>query len=478
MRKVVKPKASALIMSMRSIGYSLNNAVADIIDNSISAKASKIDIICNWEGNEPFIEIRDNGVGMDADQLEEAMRLGSDPNNIRDPDDLGRFGLGLKTASFSQAKKLIVRSSNNVSDSIAMWDLDVVARENEWLLDIETSNEGNFLEKQGTVVRWEKIDTLEKKDKKDANRFLEELTSELIKHISLIFHRYISGEDERKVSFTVNGNLCESSDPFFVEKSTKQPVEKIDNCKVTSYTLPHHTHCTEKEFNDHADLGGDEGYLENQGFYLYRRGRLICKSTWFNYCKKSEMRNLCRISIDIENNTDSEWQLDVKKSRATPPPRIRGRLRDLIDTFSRPSAVKYSSRVINKRLANKEKKPIWERVVSNKSKDIIYKISKDNPSITSIFNSLDDDLSQQLENVFSLIEKCMPYPEIAHDYTENPKNLKNEKFSIKELIDLATTTKDFYMKSGKSFEEAYNLLKNLSYLNENWSEIEEHLNNE
>ena len=173
MRKVVKPKASALIMSMRSIGYSLNNAVADIIDNSISAKASKIDIICNWEGNEPFIEIRDDGVGMNADQLEEAMRLGSDPNSIRDPDDLGRFGLGLKTASFSQAKKLIVRSSNNVSDSIAMWDLDVVARENEWLLDIETSNEGNFLEKQGTVVRWEKIDTLEKKDKKDANHFLD-----------------------------------------------------------------------------------------------------------------------------------------------------------------------------------------------------------------------------------------------------------------------------------------------------------------
>ena len=107
MRKVVKPKASALIMSMRSIGYSFNNAVADIIDNSISAKASKIDIICNWDGNEPYIEIRDDGVGMNADQLEEAMRLGSDPNDTRDPDDLGRFGLGLKTASFSQAKKLI-----------------------------------------------------------------------------------------------------------------------------------------------------------------------------------------------------------------------------------------------------------------------------------------------------------------------------------------------------------------------------------
>ncbi len=473
--KIVKPKASALILSMRSIGYSLNNAIADIIDNSISAKASKIEIICSWDGNEPFIEIRDDGIGMDAEQLEEAMRLGSDPTSRRDPDDLGRFGLGLKTASYSQAKKLIVRTNNNESDSIAIWDLDLVAKEDEWLLDIETSSEGDFLKKQGTVVRWEKIDTLEQKDKKDSNYFLEELTSQLIKHISLIFHRYISGEDERKISFKVNGNLCISSDPFFIEKSTKQPVEKIDNCKVTSYTLPHHTKCTEKEYNDHA---GDEGYLENQGFYLYRRGRLICKSTWFNLGKKLEMRKLCRVSIDIENNTDADWQLDVKKSRATPPPRIKSRLRKLIDTFSRPSAIKYTSRVINKKLANKEKKPIWERVVSNKSKDIIYKISKENPSITNIFNSLNDDLSLQLENVFSLIEKCVPYPEIAHDYTENPKNLKSEKFSIKELIDLATSTKDFYIKSGKSIEETYDLLKSLSYLNENWEEIQEHLNHD
>ena len=154
-------------------------------------------------------------------------------------------------------------------------------------------------------------------------------------------------EEFWEISFKVNGNLCISSDPFFIEKSTKQPVEKIDNCKVTSYTLPHHTKCTEKEYNDHS---GDEGYLENQGFYLYRRGRLICKSTWFNLGKKLEMRKLCRVSIDIENNTDADWQLDVKKSRATPPPRIKSRLRKLIDTFSRPSAIKYTSRVINKKL--------------------------------------------------------------------------------------------------------------------------------
>ena len=472
MYEEVKPKPSAFVMSMRSIGYSLNNAVADIIDNSISAKATKIEIICNWDGNEPFIEIKDDGIGMDIDQLREAMRLGSNPLSERDPEDLGRFGLGLKTASFSQAKRLIVKTRiDKFNDAIATWDLDLVEEKNKWLLDLETTNHGELLKEHGTIVRWEKIDTLETKDKNKSEKLLEEVTTQLIKHISLIFHRYISGEYERKILFTVNGNTCSSADPFFLEKSTKQPVEKIDNCKVTCYTLPHPSYCTDKEYESHA---GDEGYIDNQGFYLYRKGRLICKSTWFNLGKKLEMRKFCRVSIDIENNTDSEWQLDVKKSRANPPPHIRNRLRNLIDSFSRPSVLKQLPGR-NKKLATREKKPVWERVATNKDKEIIYKISKENPSISSLFDSLDDNLSLKLENIFSLIEKCVPYPEIAHDFTEKPKSLKKEEFSIKELRELAISTKDSFIKKGISLEDTLKILKDQSYLSDHWDEIKESL---
>ena len=165
--------------------------------------------------------------------------------------------------------------------------------------------------------------------------------------------------------------------------------------------------------------------------------------------KKLEMRKFCRVSIDIENNTDSEWQLDVKKSRANPPPHIRNRLRNLIDSFSRPSVLKQLPGR-NKKLATREKKPVWERVATNKDKEIIYKISKENPSISSLFDSLDDNLSLKLENIFSLIEKCVPYPEIAHDFTEKPKSLKKEEFSIKELRELAISTKDSFIKKGIS----------------------------
>ena len=140
-------------MSMRSLGYSLNNAVADIIDNSISAKATKIDIICSWDNQEPFVEIKDNGIGMTSEELEEAMRLGSkNPLHERDKEDLGRFGLGLKTASFSQAKKLIVKTKQNENTYAAIWDLDLIEKENKWFMDLEKLDGKNaFKEKENAT---------------------------------------------------------------------------------------------------------------------------------------------------------------------------------------------------------------------------------------------------------------------------------------------------------------------------------------
>ena len=151
-------------MSMRSIGYSFNNAIADIIDNSITAEADLIKIQCLWNGEEPTIEIEDNGKGMDHDELIEAMRPGTkSPLTSRSDDDLGRFGLGLKTASFSQCKKLIVKTFQGNLCNKATWDLDIVQKQNKWFLDLENPKENIKNEESGTIVRWEKIDTLSKK---------------------------------------------------------------------------------------------------------------------------------------------------------------------------------------------------------------------------------------------------------------------------------------------------------------------------
>ena len=471
MRKEVRPNANSLIMSMRSLGYSFNNAIADIIDNSISAKATKIDIICNWDNQDPFVEIKDNGIGMTSEELEEAMRLGSkSPLHEREKEDLGRFGLGLKTASFSQSKKLIVKTKQDEKTFQAIWDLDLVERENKWFLDIEKLECKDELETNGTTIRWEKIDTLEKKDKKNSQEYFESVTDQLIKHISLVFHRYISGDYGNKIIFSVNGNVCISADPFFKEKSTNQPPEIIANkCKVISYALPHHTKCSSEEWEYHA---GEEGYLANQGFYLYRNGRLICKATWFGLARKLEMRKLCRISIDIDNSSDAEWQLDVKKSTATPPQQIRGRLRDLIDAFSRPAIKKITKRA--KALISKDKFPIWERFVSS-DRQIIYKINKEYPSIKFLLNSLSDDLADETEKIIALIEKLIPLQLISSDYAENPKNLITEEITIKEILDHAKNLIDYYIKQGLSEEESYDILQKVDLFRENWNSIKDSL---
>ena len=162
----VNPNISALVISLRSIGYSFENAISDIIDNSITANSTEISINCNWDGINPYVEIIDNGIGMNYEELINAMVLGSkSKKEIRDRDDLGRFGLGLKTASFSQCKKLTVITKQNEKILKAIYDLEKVVKENDLTIDLTEPKEFDTLESQGTFVKWELIATLEKKNK-------------------------------------------------------------------------------------------------------------------------------------------------------------------------------------------------------------------------------------------------------------------------------------------------------------------------
>lgn len=134
------PHASILIESMRDIGYTLETALADIVDNSIAAGATKISIFSDINNSDPKICILDNGEGMNKEKLYDAMRPGSrNPLEMRDSHDLGRFGLGLKTASFSQCRKITILTKNKLETSAACWDLDFVAKINKWLVVIPSN---------------------------------------------------------------------------------------------------------------------------------------------------------------------------------------------------------------------------------------------------------------------------------------------------------------------------------------------------
>lgn len=149
------PKASSLIESLRDIGYTFESAIADVIDNSITANANQVNIHFDIFNNEPILAIIDNGIGMNYDEMLVAMKIGSkNPLDLRESNDLGRFGLGLKTASFSQCRKLTVVSSQNNQKIGMCWDLDLVATTNDWTLKILDI---------ATISNLYKIDELSKK---------------------------------------------------------------------------------------------------------------------------------------------------------------------------------------------------------------------------------------------------------------------------------------------------------------------------
>lgn len=161
---IAEPRASALIESLRAFGYTLPAAVADLVDNSISARAHTVSITAHWAGPDSWIAVVDDGQGMTEAELIEAMRAGSQsPREARRRDDLGRFGLGLKTASFSQARELTVRTRRDNATAERRWDLDVVAESGEWRLLREIDEQSRRLlpvdaMEMGTGVLWRRMD--------------------------------------------------------------------------------------------------------------------------------------------------------------------------------------------------------------------------------------------------------------------------------------------------------------------------------
>ena len=195
--------ASMLIESMRDLGYSLETALADIVDNSIAADADTVQILSDPSQSEPRIAILDDGRGMTEAELMDAMRAGSrNPLEDRKGHDLGRFGLGLKTASFSQCRRLTVVTRRDGVTSAAIWDLDHVARSDEWEVLIPNTADGipwsNQLGDEGTLVLWESLDRLH--GGLSGSRMSEALgrrLSEAATHLELVFHRFLSGEAGR-----------------------------------------------------------------------------------------------------------------------------------------------------------------------------------------------------------------------------------------------------------------------------------------
>lgn len=453
--QTVNPNISNFIKSLRDVGYSYEIAVADILDNSISAKAKKIKV---YTVPEPdiILAILDDGDGMTNDELIEAMRLASrDPEAERDKNDLGRFGLGLKTASFSQCKKLTVVSKKFNIVSVKQWDLDYISKKNEWLLLTPTDYKDlpmfNELDKQvsGTLVVWENLDRFNKK------HYAENI-EKLRNHLSLVFHRFMDGSVSfGRIEISINNNALKPFNPFNVEHPATQCIseEKIRlsdyEIVVAPYILPHHSKISQQEYERYAT---EEGYTKSQGFYLYRANRLLVYGTWWGMHRSIDAHKLVRVKIEIPNNKDFLWGIDIKKSAASPVEEIKNDLKRIISQITEKGSRPFTGR--GKKIKDTTVNKFWHLVPING--DIRFVLNQTHPLFERLKSALDKTNIDLLNLYLKGLQAYLPLEAIQAQLQQNPHNVKQEEILTKEdLEELVAILK----AGGLSKDYISNLLK-------------------
>ncbi len=438
--KPLPPYAPTLIESTRAIGYTLETAIADIVDNSISASASCIEIFFFPVGDS-YIAILDDGYGMDADALETAMRYGSqNPNEKRAANDLGRFGLGLKTASLSQCRMLTVISKQHDHIEACRWDIDHVIDARDWsLLILDSEEELNAIPqieelrklKSGTLVVWQNLDRL-KVGELDFSRSMGKKMDDVRSHLSLVFHRYISGElGLKKIQIKMNNTLVEPADPFLVKRNTQVMSDEIMNIGgskviVRPHILPHISNLTTDEI---VALGGKEGLRKSQGFYIYRNKRLLVWGTWFRMMRQAELSKLARVQVDIPNELDNLWTLDIKKSTAMPPEEVRNNLDSVVERLAENSKRTWVFR--GKKETNDSIVHVWQRF-KGKQGGAYYTINRDHPLI-EVFEGESQQVKKNIENLLKAIESELPLSSLYLDLNSD-KQVENETEATVQVV--------------------------------------------
>lgn len=448
------PYAPVLIESTRALGYSLEAAIADLLDNSVSAESTEIDIHF-WPYDEPYLSISDNGYGMTAEELTNAMRYGSkSPLEVRAEKDMGRYGLGMKTATLSQCRSLVVASWKNGELSGRCWDLDIINQRKEWILLSLSKEEINKLpninlimqNQSGTLVVWRKFDRMIFGEKSLEQAF-EKKMDRVRSHISMVFHRYLTGElGIRKVKISMNELAVTAKDPFLIGKSEQiMDVETIliegQKISVVPYILPH---ISKLSHNEIRDLGGEEGLRKQQGFYIYRNKRLLVWGTWFRLQRKDELFKLARIMVDIPNSLDHLWTLDIRKSIAIPPEIVKTNLERIVNRISEGSRRTWTFR--GRKETNDTISHFWERCKTRNG--IKYKLNRDHVIVDAFRQKLNKSDQTMLENLLGLIEESIPlnalYVDLVGDEHFDTVSTSNENLSdlIRTLLKQVSNDKE------------------------------------
>jgi hypothetical protein len=461
----IAPYAGALLKSLRGFGYSPETAMADLVDNSISAGASLIDLSIDWNDGTPRIAVRDNGPGMSYKALIDGMRFGGAEDRERDAEDLGRFGLGMKTASLSQCQRLTVVSHHAGRVSSICWDVQEVLKAGSWCAETDTLPEpfehvAIPTDAEGTLIALERMDELGGLHGLDKEGFFAKI-KDVREHFAMVFHRFIDG-DARRIRITINGRVVDAWDPMLRTHPATQPLGAgrvgtgAQAVQVSPFVLPHRDRfANEVEFNAG---GGPGGWAERQGFYVYRAKRLVVAGSWLGLgghreWTKDESSRLARIAIDLPQSADALWRIDVRKARARPPGALRGRLSAIGGQCRERAREVFAWRGGQVRTTTPGKEataPVWNE--EHRSGKRRYRINRDHPVIAQLLNS--DASTQRLARAaISLIERSVPVERIWLDISENVEAATNpeavDNFLVDDLVAAIGAS-----KAGRGLEEA------------------------
>lgn len=388
---ICPPDPERIVEGLRDTGYNFNTAMADIVDNSIAASATEVDIRVDMEPNgEITVFVADNGKGMDADGLVNAMTYGS---KVRaDLGSLGKFGLGLKTASTAFCRSLSVISRGESEDKVrkAEWDLDYVARKHEWKLkmpDVDL-DEMDLLDAtakgaSGTLVVWRKVDRLLKNynSKGNAQNALKRRIDDLQFHLAMVYQRFLDTSDNRaeNVRISVNGVNIEAWDPYakneeLTEKLADQnvPVE-VENGPETSISIKTYLLPNTNSFS--TPKAAKEAHISNdmQGFYVYRENRLIHYGDWLGLFTNEPHGSLLRVEFSFDHTLDTAFNVDIKKSRILPAEEILDFLRNFIQPSRREADKRYRqgiSKNVSKQAEQRDAHAESNRNIDEKAKSV------------------------------------------------------------------------------------------------------------
>lgn len=452
------PNPEYLIKSIAEQGYSLETSLADLMDNSISAKADKIEVLIDTD-SEPFkLFLADNGEGMTEEELSENMQFPSNsPEESRLDFDLGRFGLGMKTASFSQTRKFTILSKKKGEKKYhgRTWDVDFL-RDNGWKIIINSDEEvanimyqynrlsEEYLNKfedfeANTIVVWDGLykfeEYLKEKNRKDSlKREVTEVTSD---YLALVFHRFME-KDLNPLNIRINNTQVTPFNPFpeeekdFRQIEPKQSVFRSDVIKIEGFVLPSRA-ISETKKGLTKWTTRHRGLMDMEGLYIYRSGRIILFGGWNGIVKKAPRLQLARVRVEVGNSVDHLLHLNVAKSQIVVPYELRNAFENYIQELKIEAEREYYNRGIRKFSAKKSQNNFQLFDRSYSSKGSILEVNNNFPLIKSLQDSLNKKQSSQLNLLLRMINTRVNNIRHVHEEKEFLGIEEKDGLSVEEL---------------------------------------------